>query len=222
MGLRGCSEIQTAGPSRLASVSSPGATTAARARWSAFSSMNARHGPERVVPRKAHPKQEPPTENGMASDGELMKMAIARTREGIAAGQTPFGAVLAGGARSSPRRTTPSGATPTRRPTPRSTASERAAATLGDDRPAGAVRSTRPASPARCAWRRSTGRRSTAWSSAPRSPTRPSRASREMPVAAETLAEMGRSPLMVEGGLLREECTRLFEEWKQAGLGDTY
>jgi tRNA(Arg) A34 adenosine deaminase TadA len=44
----------------------------------------------------------------------------------------------------------------------------------------------------------------------------------ELHVAAEALAEMGRSPLKVEGGLLREECAALFEEWKQAGLCGTY
>ena len=44
----------------------------------------------------------------------------------------------------------------------------------------------------------------------------------ELHVAAGTLAEMGRSPLKVEGGLLREECAALFDEWKQAGLCGTY
>jgi guanine deaminase len=44
----------------------------------------------------------------------------------------------------------------------------------------------------------------------------------ELHVAAETLAEMGRSPLKVEGGLLREECAALFSRWKEAGLCGTY
>jgi guanine deaminase len=44
----------------------------------------------------------------------------------------------------------------------------------------------------------------------------------ELHVAASDLAEMGRSPLQVEGGLLREECAALFEEWKRLGLGRTY
>ena len=44
----------------------------------------------------------------------------------------------------------------------------------------------------------------------------------ELHVAAATLAQMGRSRLRVEGGLLREECTALFSEWKQAGLSGTY
>ncbi len=45
---------------------------------------------------------------------------------------------------------------------------------------------------------------------------------RELPIAAETLAELGRSPLVVEGGLLREDCAALFDEWKKAGLCGTY
>jgi tRNA(Arg) A34 adenosine deaminase TadA len=44
----------------------------------------------------------------------------------------------------------------------------------------------------------------------------------ELHVAAAKLAEMGRSPLKVEGGLLRAECAALFEEWKKAGLCGTY
>jgi guanine deaminase len=44
----------------------------------------------------------------------------------------------------------------------------------------------------------------------------------ELRVAAESLAEMGRSPLKVEGGLLRQECAALFSEWKKAGLSGTY
>ena len=44
----------------------------------------------------------------------------------------------------------------------------------------------------------------------------------ELEVPAATLAAMGGSPLKVESGLLREECARLFAEWKQAGLCGTY
>ena len=44
----------------------------------------------------------------------------------------------------------------------------------------------------------------------------------ELPVAAETLAEMGRSPLRVEGGLLRDACVDLFREWKEVGISATY
>jgi guanine deaminase len=44
----------------------------------------------------------------------------------------------------------------------------------------------------------------------------------ELHVDAKRLAEMGKSPLKVEGGLLREECARLFELWKKTGLCRTY
>ena len=44
----------------------------------------------------------------------------------------------------------------------------------------------------------------------------------ELPVPAATLAEMGRSPLRVEGGLLRADCAGLFREWHEAGLSQAY
>jgi guanine deaminase len=45
---------------------------------------------------------------------------------------------------------------------------------------------------------------------------------RELHVPAKVLAEMGGSPLKVEGGVLNEECASLFEEWNRASMGDTY
>jgi guanine deaminase len=45
---------------------------------------------------------------------------------------------------------------------------------------------------------------------------------KELYVDARVLAEMGRSPLQVESGLLREECARLFADWREAGLCGTY
>lgn len=44
----------------------------------------------------------------------------------------------------------------------------------------------------------------------------------ELPIAARTLAAMGRSPLIVEGGLLVEDCVALFQKWKAAGLSRSY
>src|ERR1700735_13576 len=44
----------------------------------------------------------------------------------------------------------------------------------------------------------------------------------ELHVDAKLLAEMGKSPLKVESGLLREECAQLFELWKKTGLCGTY
>jgi tRNA(Arg) A34 adenosine deaminase TadA len=45
---------------------------------------------------------------------------------------------------------------------------------------------------------------------------------REMQVDARLLAEMGHSPLRIESGLLREECARLFRQWREAGLCAAY
>jgi guanine deaminase len=44
----------------------------------------------------------------------------------------------------------------------------------------------------------------------------------ELHVSAKVLADLGRSPLKVEEGLLREECAALFDEWKRLGLGGAY
>jgi guanine deaminase len=44
----------------------------------------------------------------------------------------------------------------------------------------------------------------------------------ELHVDARALAEMGRSPLKVESGLLREQCAALFAEWRAAGLCRAY
>jgi guanine deaminase len=44
----------------------------------------------------------------------------------------------------------------------------------------------------------------------------------ELAVPAKTLVEMGKSPLRVESGLLSAECAALFEEWRAAGLSLPY
>lgn len=44
----------------------------------------------------------------------------------------------------------------------------------------------------------------------------------ELHVDAKVLAEMGKSPLKVESGLLQKECAGLFELWKKTGLCGTY
>jgi tRNA(Arg) A34 adenosine deaminase TadA len=44
----------------------------------------------------------------------------------------------------------------------------------------------------------------------------------ELSVPAQTLAQMGRSPLKVEDGLLREECADLFRQWLKSGLAKPY
>src|SRR5437763_13535857 len=44
----------------------------------------------------------------------------------------------------------------------------------------------------------------------------------ELFVAAKDLAALGRSPLVVESGLLRDECAALFAEWKRAAKCPAY
>jgi tRNA(Arg) A34 adenosine deaminase TadA len=44
----------------------------------------------------------------------------------------------------------------------------------------------------------------------------------ELPVPAATLAALGRSPVRVESGLLRDECAALFARWREAGLSSSY
>jgi len=44
----------------------------------------------------------------------------------------------------------------------------------------------------------------------------------ELAVDARVLAKMGQSPLLVESGLLRKECAALFDQWKKAGLCQAY
>jgi tRNA(Arg) A34 adenosine deaminase TadA len=45
---------------------------------------------------------------------------------------------------------------------------------------------------------------------------------REMQVDARVLAQMGHSLLHIEVGLLREECARLFAQWRESGLCKAY
>lgn len=44
----------------------------------------------------------------------------------------------------------------------------------------------------------------------------------ELHIAAREMVEKGGSPLRVEGGVLADECRALFAYWKQTGLGATY
>jgi tRNA(Arg) A34 adenosine deaminase TadA len=44
----------------------------------------------------------------------------------------------------------------------------------------------------------------------------------ELLVDAKVLAAMGKSPLVVESGLLREECADLFQQWLKSGKARAY
>ncbi len=45
---------------------------------------------------------------------------------------------------------------------------------------------------------------------------------REMPVPATELAAMGQCSLIIDGAVLRDQCVRLFAEWKTAGNASPY
>ena len=44
----------------------------------------------------------------------------------------------------------------------------------------------------------------------------------ELAIPAAEVARLGNSPIRVEGGVLQEECRKLFDEWFQSGQARTY
>jgi tRNA(Arg) A34 adenosine deaminase TadA len=44
----------------------------------------------------------------------------------------------------------------------------------------------------------------------------------EMPISAETMVALGKSRLILHSGLLREECAHLFSEWMATGQNRSY
>ncbi len=150
-----------------------------------------------------------------------MRLAIAKTREGIAAGQSPFGAILVkdGAVVVATHNTVWRDTDPTAHA--EVNCLRRAATALGTiDLKGSTLYSTCEPCPMCLA--------AIHWAKVDRvvfGATIDDSAEAgfgELHVAAGSLAEQGRSPLVVEGGLLREECVGLFAEWKQAGLGATY
>src|SRR5947199_10771984 len=155
------------------------------------------------------------------SEEELMRLAIEKTREGIASGQSPFGSVIVkdGEVVASTHNTVWRDTDPTAHA--EVNCLRRAAKALGTiDLKGCTLYSTCEPCPMCLA--------AIHWSKIDRvvfGATIDDAAAAgfaELHVAAVALAEMGRSPLRVEGGLLREECAALFDEWKKAGLCGTY
>src|SRR3954468_8948181 len=151
------------------------------------------------------------------SEAEWMQLAIDKTREGIAAGQSPFGSVIvkAGGVVAATHNTVWRDTDPTAHA--EVNCLRRAAKALNTiDLSGCTLYSTCEPCPMCLS--------AIHWAKVDRvvfGATIDDAAGAgfcELHVPAETLAEMGRSPLRVEGGLLREECAALFAEWKQAGL----
>jgi tRNA(Arg) A34 adenosine deaminase TadA len=155
------------------------------------------------------------------TEPELMKVAIETTREGIAAGQSPFGAVIVrdGKVVAATHNTVWRDVDPTAHA--EVNCLRRAAAALATiDLSGSTLYSTCEPCPMCLA--------AIHWARVDRVVFGASIADataagfREPAVAAATLAEMGKSPLKVEGGLLRDECAALFDEWKRAGHAQTY
>jgi guanine deaminase len=155
------------------------------------------------------------------NDQDFMTLAIAKTREGIAAGQSPFGAVIVrdGAVVAATHNTVWKTCDPTAHAEVnciRSAAQALAAIDLS-----GCVMySTCEPCPMCLA--------AIHWSKIDRVVFGATIADaaeagfHELYVDARVLAEMGRSPLQVESGLLREECAGLFARWREAGLCGAY
>ena len=152
---------------------------------------------------------------------EMMKLAIAKTREGITAGQSPFGSVIVKGGRvvASTHNTVWRDTDPTAHA--EVNCLRAAARALGTIDLAGCTlfSTCEPCPMCLAAIHWAKVDRVVFGASIDDAATA---GFAELHVAAATLAEMGRSPLIVEGGLLRAECAQLFVEWKQAGLCGTY
>lgn len=147
-------------------------------------------------------------------DTTFMRLAIEKAREGIAAGQSPFGAVIVNGGHvlAASHNTVWQDSDPTAHA--EINAIRRAAAAVsGIDLETCTIFSTCEPCPmclAAIHWSKIRhvvfGASITDAAAAGFS---------ELSIRARTLAKMGGSPLKVEGGLLRDECRALFTLWKK-------
>jgi guanine deaminase len=155
------------------------------------------------------------------TDAEYMRLAIQKAQEGIAAGQSPFGAVIIKGDKvvAATHNTVWRDSDPTAHA--EVNCIRRAASALKTISLHGCMMysTTEPCPMCLSA---------THWAKIERVVYGASIADAaaagfcELYVAAKKLAEMGKSPLRVESGLLREECAALFAEWQAAGLAQAY
>ena len=155
------------------------------------------------------------------TEAELMRLAIEQARAGIAAGQSPFGAVVArdGAVIAAAHNTVWRDVNPTAHA--EINGLRAAAAALATIKLAGCtLYSTCEPCPMCLA--------ASHWAKVDRvvyGATIADAAAAgfsELHVAAAELTALGGSPLRVEGGLLRDECAALFAEWKRAGRGGAY
>lgn len=155
------------------------------------------------------------------TDADLMQQAISKTREGIAAGQSPFGSVIArdGQVVVATHNTVWRDTDPTAHAEVNCLrAAAKALATI-DLRGCTLYSTCEPCPMCLAAIH---------WSKIDRVVYGATIADAvgagfaELTVEAKHLATLGGSPLIVEGGLLQAECARLFREWKDAGLSRSY
>ena len=157
----------------------------------------------------------------MNHDDRYMRLAIEKAKEGIAAGQSPFGAVIVrdGTVVVAAHNTVWRDTDPTAHA--EVNAIRKAAARLGriDLRECTLFSTCEPCPMCLAA---------THWSKIERvvyGATIDDAATAgfsELPVGAITLATMGRSPLRIEVGPLSAECRALFDLWQSAGLSGSY
>jgi tRNA(Arg) A34 adenosine deaminase TadA len=155
------------------------------------------------------------------TDVDFMRRAIAKTREGIDAGQSPFGSVIARGTEAV--ATTHNTVWQTTDPTAHAEVNciRTAAAKLKTIFLNGCTlySTTEPCPMCLAAIH---------WAKIDRvvfgATIADSAAAgfHELFVPAKDLAAMGKSPLQVESGLLRTECAALFDEWKRSGKARAY
>jgi guanine deaminase len=154
-------------------------------------------------------------------DADYMRLAVEKTRTGIAAGQTPFGAVvvLDGTIIAAAHNTVWRDCDPSAHA--EVNAIREAALALGRIDLAGCVMYTTCEPCPMCL-------SAIHWSQISRvvyGATISDAAAagfRELRVRAETLAQMGGSKLQVQAGPLRDECRALFLLWKETGKSGTY
>jgi tRNA(Arg) A34 adenosine deaminase TadA len=157
----------------------------------------------------------------MMNDEPFMEQAIAACRRGIAAGQTPFGCVIVKDGRVAAEAHNTVWADTDPSAHAEVNAIRRAARALGSIELAGCTLYTTcepcPMCLAASHWAK-LGRVVFGASIAEAAEAGFS----ELPISAERMVELGRSPLRVRGGVLREACVALFDEWKAAGRSRTY
>lgn len=155
------------------------------------------------------------------NDEECMRLAIEKTREGIATGQTPFGCVIVceGKVAAAAHNTVWRDGDPTAHA--EVNAIRRAAISLGRIDLSGCTLFTTCEPCPMCL-------AATHWAKIDRlvygagiSDAAQAGFS-ELRVNAPLLARLGGSPLRIETSALREECRALFELWKQTGSARTY